>query len=59
MYGKNKLKLIQALELIESTIKYDKEDLRIPAVWLSVAADYCRDVAKELKDEHEKIKSNT
>ncbi|MCK4328764.1 hypothetical protein KAX02_02870 [candidate division WOR-3 bacterium] len=43
-------KLEKAIQLIEDTLRLQNEtNSRVMAVWLSVAGDYCSEVAKELR----------
>jgi hypothetical protein len=43
-------KLEKAIELIQDCLEGDK-DAKIQSVYLSVASDYCRDVANVLKEQ--------
>ena len=51
MTDKQTYKLKKAIQNIEDTLRLQNEtNLRIMAVWLSVAGDYCNEVAKEIKE---------
>lgn len=52
MTEEQKYKLRKAAELITDSIKqYQDTNPKIISVWLSVAADYCHEIAKEMAND--------